>query len=63
VDVQFASGKYALTQAHHDALNGVLQMLQDNPTYTADVVGYTDPVGKARSNVILSWFRAESVRR
>ena len=34
-----------------------------NPTYTADVVGYTDGAGKVRSNVVLSWNREESVRR
>jgi outer membrane protein OmpA-like peptidoglycan-associated protein len=63
VHLQFAGGKYELGQAQHDALNGVLKSLQDNPTYTADVVGYTDGEGKARSNVALSWNREESVRR
>jgi outer membrane protein OmpA-like peptidoglycan-associated protein len=63
VHLQFAGGKYELTQAHYDALNAVLKTLQDNPTYTADVVGYTDGEGKARSNVVLSWNREESVRR
>jgi outer membrane protein OmpA-like peptidoglycan-associated protein len=41
----------------------VLKTLQDNPTYTADLVGYTDGEGKARSNVILSWYREETIRR
>ena len=63
VHLQFAGGKYELTKAHYDALNGVLKTLQDNPTYTADVVGYTDGEGQARSNVTLSWNREESVRR
>jgi len=63
VHLQFAGGKYELIQAHYDALNAVLKTLQDNPTYTVDVVGYTDGEGKARSNVILSWNREESVRR
>jgi outer membrane protein OmpA-like peptidoglycan-associated protein len=63
VHLQFAGGKYGLTKAHYDALNGVLKTLQDNPTYTADVVGYTDGEGKARSNVVLSWNREEAVRR
>ena len=52
-----------LAEAEYDALNGVLKTLQDNPTYTADVVGYTDGEGQARSNVTLSWNREESVRR
>jgi outer membrane protein OmpA-like peptidoglycan-associated protein len=63
VHLQFAGGKYEHTKAHYDALNGVLKTLQDNPTYTADVVGYTDGEGKARSNVVLSWNREEAVRR
>jgi outer membrane protein OmpA-like peptidoglycan-associated protein len=63
VDVQFTSGKYGLLPAHHTALNGVVKTLQDHPTYTADVVGYTDGEGQAQSNVVLSWNRAESVRR
>jgi outer membrane protein OmpA-like peptidoglycan-associated protein len=63
MDLQFASGKSALLPAHHNALNSVLKRLQDHPTYTADVVGYTDGEGQAQSNVTLSWNRAESVRR
>ena len=63
MDLQFAGGKSELTPAHHNTLNAVLKTLQDNPIYTADVVGYTDGEGKAQSNVILSWSREESVRR
>src|SRR5262249_13152544 len=59
----FTTGKYELTQAHMNALNTLLKTLQDNPTYTADLVGFTDDVGTARSNVLLSWHREESVRR
>jgi len=63
VPLLFATGKYELTQAHYETLNGVLKTLQDNPTYTADLVGFTDDIGTARKNVTLSWQREEMVRR
>ena len=40
-----------------------MKLLADNPTYTADVVGYTDDVGATGSNVNLSWRREEVARR
>src|SRR5262249_36642177 len=43
--LQYATGKYALTPADVNALNTVLKTLQDNSTYTADLVGFTDDVG------------------
>jgi OOP family OmpA-OmpF porin len=44
-------------------LQNAVNLLADNATYTADVVGYTDDVGAAGSNVNLSWRREEAVRR
>ena len=41
----------------------MLKTLQDHPTYTADLVGFTDDIGTARKNVTLSWQREEMVRR
>jgi outer membrane protein OmpA-like peptidoglycan-associated protein len=63
VDVTFKTGKSVLNPNGREALMGILKVLADNPTYTVDVVGYTDSVGKADSNVILSWRRGEAVRR
>ena len=63
VSLLFDPGKSALLPLHEAALLGVLKALADNPTYTADIVGFTDPVGSARYNLTLSWLREEAVRR
>ena len=63
VEVTFETGKSDLSQAARGTLEGILKVLSDNPTYTADVVGHTDTVGKADYNVNLSWLREEAVRR
>ncbi len=62
-EVAFQTGKWHLTEADRAGLSEVLKVLAANPTYTADVIGYTDTVGKSDSNVGLSWRRSESVRR
>lgn len=61
--VTFETGKADLSGAAQQALLGALQLMQDNPTYSVDVVGYTDDVGASGSNVMLSWRREEMVRR
>lgn len=63
LDVTFETGKSDVSQSDRSALQGLLKGLADNPTYTVDVVGYTDTVGTADSNVNLSWRREEAVRR
>ena len=63
LEITFDTGKAEVSASDRTALEGVLKTLTDNPTYTADVVGYTDSVGKADDNVSLSWRRAEAVRR
>ena len=63
VDITFDTGKADVSAPDRAVLAGLLKVLNDNPTYTADVVGYTDSVGKADENVSLSWRRAEAVRR
>ena len=62
-DVTFKTGKSVLHEKDRAALMGILKVLADNPTYTVDIVGHTDSVGKADSNVTLSWRREEAVRR
>jgi outer membrane protein OmpA-like peptidoglycan-associated protein len=61
--LHFAPGKSKLLPLHEDKLRGVLKVLTDNPTYTADIVGYADATGDERSNLMLSWLREESARR
>jgi len=63
LDVTFETGKADISQADRAALQGLLPTIKDNPTYTVDVIGYTDTVGTADSNVELSWRREEAVRR
>jgi outer membrane protein OmpA-like peptidoglycan-associated protein len=62
-DITFDTGKADVSASDRAVLAGLLKVLNDNPTYTADVVGYTDSVGPADDNVSLSWRRAEAVRR
>jgi outer membrane protein OmpA-like peptidoglycan-associated protein len=62
-DVTFDTGKSVLRANAQTALFGILKVLADNPTYTADLMGHTDTVGRADKNVILSWQREEVVRR
>jgi outer membrane protein OmpA-like peptidoglycan-associated protein len=61
--VTFETGRAELSSAAEQALQGAVKLLADNATYTADVVGHTDDVGAAGSNVTLSWRREEVVRR
>jgi len=63
LDVTFETGKSDLSQSDRAALQGLLPTIKDNPAYTVDIVGYTDTVGTADSNVNLSWRREEAVRR
>jgi outer membrane protein OmpA-like peptidoglycan-associated protein len=41
----FKPGQSSLLPVHHDVLKGVLQVLAANPTYTVDIVGFTDSSG------------------
>ena len=58
-NVPFESGKTAVSDEARGTLQGAASTLMENPTYTADLVGYTDDVGDARYNVNLSWRREE----
>ena len=63
VPMRFGTGKVALTAEHKAALDALLKKLEENPTYTADVVGHTDAEGAKKKNYMLSWRRTEHVRR
>lgn len=63
VSLRFASGQFKLLAVHQEVLLRVAKTLADNPTFTADVVGFTDGLGTDASNLNLSWQREESVRR
>lgn len=61
--VPFETGRAELSTATEQTILGAVKLLGDNPTYTVDVIGHTDDVGAAGSNVTLSWRREEMVRR
>ena len=63
VPVRFGTGKFTLSSEQKASLDNVLKALEENPTYTADVVGHTDAVGAKKDNSLLSWRRTEHVRR
>jgi len=61
--VMFETGRADLSGEAQSAILDAVKILADNPPYSVDVVGYTDDVGAAGSNVGLSWRREEVVRR
>ena len=63
VSLRYETNQYLLTSDHTTILARVLKVLVDNPTYTADIVGYTDAAGSKKANDQLSWRREEVVRR
>lgn len=60
-NVFFATGSAKLLAKSFPALNGVTQILKDNPTYIIDVEGHTDSTGGYEMNKALSEKRAASV--
>jgi outer membrane protein OmpA-like peptidoglycan-associated protein len=63
VSLRYTPNNFMLTSDHTTTLARVLKMLEENPTYTADIVGYTDASGSKKANNQLSWRREEVVRR
>ncbi|HQG46650.1 MAG TPA: OmpA family protein, partial [bacterium] len=61
--VNFASGKADLTPESLPVLDEVANSLLLEPTAIVEIRGFTDNVGKAAANQLLSERRAEAVRR
>jgi outer membrane protein OmpA-like peptidoglycan-associated protein len=61
--VTFETGRAELSLRAQETLTAAVTLLAQDATYTADVIGFTDDVGAAGSNVWLSWRREEMVRR
>jgi outer membrane protein OmpA-like peptidoglycan-associated protein len=59
--VLFDNNSYALLPASLPELNKLLQILEENPSMHIQISGYTDNVGKASDNLILSTNRAKSI--
>lgn len=60
--VVFKSGSAQITTASNLILNSARKTLEENPEITVQIQGFTDNVGKAKSNLKLSQKRAEAVK-
>lgn len=59
--IGFKTGGYNLSANIYASLNSVAEILNEYPDSSLRIVGYTDSVGSAESNLTLSEERAESV--
>ena len=59
--VLFDNNSFALLAASLPELNKLVQILEENPSMHIQISGYTDNVGKASDNLILSTNRAKSM--
>jgi outer membrane protein OmpA-like peptidoglycan-associated protein len=60
-NISFATGSATITPSFYPALDSVAAVLTKSPNTTITVSGFTDSVGKADANQILSKNRANSV--
>jgi outer membrane protein OmpA-like peptidoglycan-associated protein len=59
--VLFDNNSYALLPASLPELNKLVQILEETPGMHIQISGYTDNIGKASDNLILSTNRAKSI--
>ena len=60
-NIFFEFGKWDLTPNSEGGLNGLVQLLNDNPNITIELSAHTDMVGNDKDNKVLSEKRAQSV--
>jgi peptidoglycan-associated lipoprotein len=60
-NIFFDFGKATLTPQSEEALNGLVNLLKDNPNITIEIGAHTDMIGSDANNLSLSAKRAESV--
>lgn len=58
----FETGKATIKKASYKQLDVVVKVMQDNPSYYADIEGHTDNVGGHDLNMNLSQKRADAVK-
>jgi OmpA-OmpF porin, OOP family len=61
--IYFAFGKCGLLENSINTLNGVTEFLKVNPSFVIEIAGYTDHNGPEDYNLMLSQWRAESVKQ
>jgi len=59
--VLFDNNSFALLPASLPELNKLVQILEENPSMYIQISGYTDNIGKASDNLILSTNRAKAI--
>ena len=59
--VLFGNNSFALLPASLPELNKLVQILEENPSMYIQISGYTDNIGKASDNLILSTNRAKAI--
>jgi outer membrane protein OmpA-like peptidoglycan-associated protein len=61
-NIFFATGSTILLPKSYSALNNVVKILSENPSFKVDIEGHTDTTGTASKNQTLSENRAASVK-
>ncbi len=62
-NVNFETGKSALTTNSYSALNELIGALKDNPSMIIEIAGHTDNIGSDETNLTLSQDRANTVMK
>lgn len=62
-NIYFETGKSNLLKSSFAELNTLFNVLNSNPKMTIQISGYTDNVGKAQDNIVLSEARANAVKK
>ncbi|MFZ4057941.1 MAG: OmpA family protein [Ferruginibacter sp.] len=61
-NIFFATGSSKLLASSNAYLNSIVTILNENPSYLADIDGYTDNTGSDERNIALSEARANAVK-
>ncbi|MEN9569302.1 MAG: hypothetical protein RL172_533 [Bacteroidota bacterium] len=61
-NIFFTTGSAKLLAKSGTSLNTIVKLLNENPTYLADIAGHTDNTGNAEKNQLLSQNRANAVK-